>query len=82
MNRTETILAALAVAPMTNADLQDLLETHNGDVARTMAKLRHRGRVGRRIVKGKAIYALLTDDASMRHASAEDETHRTNANSK
>lgn len=44
---TAKALLALAEGPKTNAQLQDALDTHHGDIARLMSHLRKTGRVKR-----------------------------------
>ena len=60
---TDLAIAALATGPKTSAELQDALQTHGGDVACLMARLKKQGQVERLSLErdGKrnvAVYAL------------------------
>jgi DNA-binding MarR family transcriptional regulator len=57
-SRIELVLGALRTGPKSNAELQDVLDTHSADVARIMAKLRRRGLIERQITSNRAIYRL------------------------
>jgi predicted ArsR family transcriptional regulator len=58
-NRADLALAALRSGPKTNADLREAIGVSGAVVARLMVKLRHRGLVECRFVKGQsAIYRL------------------------